>query len=983
MRPRLHLLAVSLALFVSIGVTAFDANDVHVRYSVTSWTEKDGMPSSYIRDIAQDANGYLWLATYSGLVRFDGVRFVTWAARDRSPLVAQDLSAVLVARDGSLWIGGTGGVAHLVAGRVVAQPPSPDRPSISVTALLQDRTGTIWVAALGGLTKYDGAKWERVGEQYGLPARPVLSIFEDSHGVLFTGTSVGLFVRNEQGMFQQVAESLSYAIEDINLDPAGNLLITHPTSMVRDPNNPDSLEYAHGELSRSHGTRLLRDVEGNLWIGTRSQGLVRVRLPGGGNIPIVERITSQDGLSANSVSALFQDREGNVWAGTGFGLNRLSENRISPVPVSGDIVGYVRAVTGEKDGGVWAATDDELIHFSQNSEATYDWQKEFPARTIVALHSNPRTGVLWISTNKGLVHFESGRFSAQSLPPGLVLNRVTSVTTDSRNDLWLSDIDNGVYRSTDTTLSSFDHVTRPASLVFGDERGRVWLGFTDGTVGCYEDGKLTIFSSNDGLEGGAITAIYGDRTGTIWIGSHDGLSVFDGKRFRTLTKTRGFVGAGPVAIGDDVDGYLWLGVPGTGILRVDRQEFDRAVKDPSYRVRYRLFGVSDGLHANPVKWFGGPSVARDGRGRIWFLTGNGLAVVEPHQAKATAPPAPMMIEDVVADDVERDRADHLTLPPRVSKLQFDYTLLSLTPQSQVNFRYKLVGFDQDWVNAEGRRQAFYTKVPPGQYQFLVEASGGGLGKSAAVQALTIQPAFFETRWFRVSIALAVMLGFWLLWQVRLHQMRRRFALVLNERARLGREIHDTLLQGLVGVAMQFKVIGELVESAPEVAKQRLDDVRHLVQHCISDTRQSIWALRSPLLELDDLATALKKTGDAITSGSGVKFELTMIGTPYLCSPKVEEQLLRIGREALTNAMLHANPKRIQLELSYGKEGIRLRVIDDGSGFSVPVNEDVSGSHWGLMNMRERAQQVNGQLHLASAPGKGTELEFIVPALNAK
>jgi signal transduction histidine kinase len=207
----------------------------------------------------------------------------------------------------------------------------------------------------------------------------------------------------------------------------------------------------------------------------------------------------------------------------------------------------------------------------------------------------------------------------------------------------------------------------------------------------------------------------------------------------------------------------------------------------------------------------------------------------------------------------------------------------------------------------------------------------------------------------------------------------RFAVVLDERARMGREIHDTLLQGLVGVAVQFKVIAEHLHSSPDAAKERLERLRKLVEHYICETRQSIWDLRSPTLEAADLISALRQAGETITADKNVQFELVVTGKPYRCDPKVEEQLLRVGREALSNAVRHADPNRVRVDLAYGPDTVLLRVTDDGSGFSPDDPGFSAGTHWGLTSMRERAQQINAKFHLVSAPGKGTELELIVPS----
>lgn len=976
----MRLLPVTLALALTTQVIAFDVDEARARYTVTSWTERDGMPSSYVRDIAQDQQGYLWLATYSGLVRFDGARFLAWQPRDGASLPSEDLSVLLVARDGSLWIGGFGGVTRLVDGNIDKKVSSVEGFFYGyVSALLEDRAGHIWVAGQSGIARYDGARWQRLGHKQGLPERAGQRLHEDSSGEIWIGTSVGLYRRVPNETRFEPVSGVSFAIEDLAEDAAGHIVVPHPTKLFSivagSTPTPDE-----AELRRSHGTRLLLDHQKQLWIGTRGQGLVRLR-PGGNSNVFFDRLTTEHGLSANSVLALFEDRERNVWVGTPFGLNRLSQNAVIPVPLGREMTGHVRALA-EGDKSTWVATEESLLHFSGETQIDYGWKEKLPDHTLIALHYNSHDTTLWISTNHGVVRLRDGSLEPFATPGAGVLNRIRSITTDEKGLLWLCDVDRGIYRSADRSLTRFELVAgdKQASTVMAAKDGRVWIGFIDGTVRSYDGEYSESFGAAEGLpSGGTVTAIHEDRAGTVWVGTHRGLSRYIDGRFVTLTKAEGFPGPGPVSIADDSNGDLWLGVTGVGLVRVSPAEFDATARDRTRQLTHRLYGPADGLRGTPVRTFGTRTAVRGANGEMWFLTGNGVAVVDPARLKQR-PTAPVVIESLLADDRKHAPRVGINLPPGTSTLQFDYTLLSLAPLSQVSFRYKLEGFDAHWTEAGTRRQAFFTNVPPGSYRFVVEAGSGASSGSTAEWLFSIQPRFYQTSWFALAIALTTGIGSWGLWRLRLHQMQRRFALVLDERARMGREIHDTLLQGLVGVAVQFKVIAEQLPLAPEAARERLDRVRKLVEQYIIETRQSIWDLRSPSPQGFDLATALREAGQILTADKNVRFNLVVRGKPYACPPKVEEQLLRVGREALSNAVRHAHPNRIKVELVYQRESVRLRVMDDGAGFDPDDPGLAAGTHWGLMSMRERAKQINARLHLTSTPGRGTELELIVPAL---
>jgi signal transduction histidine kinase/ligand-binding sensor domain-containing protein len=969
-----------------VSLQAFDAGAPRALYTVTSWTERDGMPSSYVRAITQDSSGYLWLATYSGLVRFDGVRFTSWTSTDGSSLPSEDLSALLVARDGSLWVGGFGGVSRISDGRLDKAASTVEGFfKGSVAALLQDDRGHIWASGQSGIAEFDGTRWRRLGTEDGLPERPGLRMGKDANGAVWIGTSIGLHRRAANKATFETISGLSFAIEDVTEDGSGRIIVPHPTGLFTSAGGPMP-QPDDPVLRRAHGTRLLRDRDGYLWIGTRGHGLVRFR-DGKDGKAVFDRLTSEDGLSADSVLALFQDRQGNIWVGTPYGVNRLSRNFVIPVPMGSGMTEHVRAVV-EGDNGTFVATDENLLYFTSSGQRDFGWRKQFPHRTLSALHNDPRSKTLWISTNQGVVRLQSGKLSEFPTPDIGVLNRIRSVTTDLEGRLWLCDVDRGVYRSTDSGLTRFVLVAndKPASTVLGTRDGRVWVGFIDGTVRSYLNGQSESFSEEHGLPGGGTaSALHEDRNGTLWVGTHRGLSRFSNGRFVTITRAEGFPGPGPVSIVDDRDGQLWLGLTGVGIVQLSPAEFEVAAGNRNHQLRYRMYGPADGLRGTPVRVFGTPTATRTSSGAMWFLTGNGLGIVDPARSGAPrAHAAPLLVEGIVANNREYAPAAGLTLPPNTTTLQIDYTLLSLAPLSQVNFRYKLDGFDANWIDAGQRRQAFYTNVGPGTYRFVVEAgTDDSTQRSLAHWQFTIQPRFYQTVWFGLACVFAGGLSLWGLWQLRLHQMRQRFSVVLQERARMGREIHDTLLQGLVGVAVQFKVIGDQLHASPDAARERLERLRKLVEHYITETRQSIWDLRSPLLETSDLATALRKEGQTLTADKNVRFELVVRGKPYPCPPKVEEQLLRVGREAVSNAVRHAHPSSVRAELTYQRGSVRLKIVDDGKGFDPSAPGMTSGAHWGLTSMRERAQEINGRFQLNSAPGRGTELELVVPALQAR
>jgi signal transduction histidine kinase len=365
---------------------------------------------------------------------------------------------------------------------------------------------------------------------------------------------------------------------------------------------------------------------------------------------------------------------------------------------------------------------------------------------------------------------------------------------------------------------------------------------------------------------------------------------------------------------------------------------------------------------------------------VWIATGEGIAVIDPKRLPVRRVPPAVLIEGVFAD--ERPLLPQATGPlgPNVSRLQIDYTALTLNT-SWVRFRYMLEGFDKAWVTAGTSRHALYTNLRPGDYRFrIAAASKDGIWSEPAEWAFSMAPAFYQRKAFYIFMTVAALLMLWALWRLRLRAVQRRFVLVYSERARMAREIHDTLLQSLVGVALQLDTISDKPESTPRV-RDHLASLRKQVEGFIREARQSIWNLRSPALAVHDLPTALREAGETLAVGTGIRFEVVIIGKPQRFAPRLEEQLLRIGQEAISNAVRHANATVICLELRYTDASVVLRVLDDGCGFD-PEMATAGGNHWGLKSMQERAEQIGGSLQLKTRPGHGTILETRAPVTNA-
>jgi ligand-binding sensor domain-containing protein len=969
---------VALTTMLAFGAVcparALDLNNLLTGYSLTSWNDGDGRPLGSVYAIVQDHDGYLWIGADAGLFRFDGSRFTPWEAMSDAGLPKSAVTALTVSRNGSVWAGFADGAGVRKIRDGVVQTPSPGLdPSGSVTDLVEDHAGTLWAVSDGVLYQLTESAWSRIDLPWPEREGHVLHMMVRSNGDLWVGTRWAIFSRRAGATSFEV--EIEGYIWDLNEDASGVIWTTDIAAGFRRLGAPAP---PHHSLEGA-GFRLTHDHEGNLWVATFGEGLWRVHDAASAKAPIVERAALRTGLSSDSVQSLMEDRAGNIWVGTTGGLHRLTRRKLTPV----ENVGFVVAVEPEKDGRVFAGTTNGVVRFST---ATLKWERAragSPAPDVRSLLRDTQ-GALWVGTTEGVWQWADGRLVKVPVPlPGST--QVLSLALDAQRGLWIGDGD-WLYRWDGAHLKPLA-LPRPSpgdriTLAATDRRGRLWVGLSGGGLAVVEDdGRIRSVSLNEALchtVHKALYAIFEDHDGVIWIGGSGGLSRFTGERCDTLNSADGLPSDRVWAIVEDANNQLWLNVD-RGIIRLERSEIDKAVAERTHRIQYRLYDAPDGVAGAPVGIIG---AARASNGTLLFVRGGGLTLVNPADVAGdrTQPPPPLRIEAVVANERRFNAATDASFPSGTRRLQINYTALTLTGSNATRFRYRLDGFDTDWVDAGTRRAAFYTNLSPRDYRFVVEArtEDGAWAPSSASWAFSIKPAFSQTSWFYALCAGVLALGVWALWRFRLGIVRRQFTLVLAERARLSREMHDTLLQSLVGVALQFDAISRSMGPASSTARDQLLRVRRQVETYIKEARQSIWDLRSSFLDRLDLGSALREFGVNVVADKGIGFQANVVGVPHPGFSHMETQVLRIGQEAITNAIRHADPRHIWLDLKYDDQFLTLRVADDGCGFDLDSRSPNNGRHFGLTAMRERAEQVGAKFTIETGVGRGTAIAVAVP-----
>ena len=948
-------------------------------YGLTVWTEESGLPTGTVFTMAQDRAGYLWLGTSEGLIRFDGHRFAGWEETGGPSLPGTSVSALIGARDGSLWIGFSDArsIARIRSGELITYSGN-ELPRRSITALVEDKQGAIWAAGAGGVSVFDNDKWRPIGRAEGLLDSELTSLYEDRTGGIWVGTSMGIFHRPSGATgFQQYSNAARF-VQSFAEDAAGNLWITDIQRMVKRLDGKLAPRFAPDIRLPGGGWRLLSDWRGNLWVSALGGGLFRIGHSSLAGTPQVERLKYEHkfaGEGTGGARAIFQDREHNIWVSMrAGGLLRLRETSIdSNIPLPGLTFDGVRALAAVDDGSVWIGTFYNLIRIHQGVRDVYD----FPQ--TMALHASA-DGELWAATGWGIGKFTNGKLIVEPVPNTLRLERISSLALAPDGALWICSVEQGVFRWKSGMLDHFNGqpiAAQPCGFVHAETTGRIWIGFTGGGVATYVNGRFQQFTTDEGLSPGAIAAIYQDSRQRLWITSVNGVSRFEKDRFITVTEKHGLPRKIVPSLVEDEQGYLWIGVEsGSGVIRFNPQDFDTAATTADGHLRYTLYDETDGLIGTLFR-SSRPSAVRAGDGKIWIASGNSVAVLNPAYVPTDWKPPLPTIERLVIDGRETAATSDMVLPPRTASVRIDYSALDLSHASKLRLRHMLEGFDQGWVDTDRSRQANYTNLRPGNYRFRITATGNGAPDAGETMwAFSVDPPFQQTRWFVASCIFGSLLLISGIWWTRVRTIRKEFALVVTERARVSRDLHDTLLQSLAAVGMELEVLASHSDAGSgHSMSSSLRALRRQVSRCVDEARRSTCELRSPRLEVRDLVEDLRQVADDVSLGGPVHVDVVVSGRRRRCAPEVEDQLLKIGQEAITNAIRHSATDRVRVVLTYSRKAVSLLVSDTGSGFDPDAAR--SGEHWGIRNMRERAARISARFRITSRPGQGTEVEATV------
>jgi len=971
-----------IILFVSAkSLIALDPALAVSQYLHTSWTQEEGADLPGVQAIAQTRDGYLWLGTGAGLIRFDGIRFVHWEPHAGEQLPNNDIRFLIASGRRGLWIGTALGISRLDRGHLTAYPPADHWLGGTVVAMLEDHLERLWMLgqgpaglSLGVLLPNDS--FQVYGRREGLPAQGVRTIFEDRQHVFWLGTSRGLC----RWLPGSQAECLSIpAVNVLSLveEADGGLLIGDDLSRttLRLSNGilqPAVTQPGYSSVNPKVG---LRDHDGNVWLGTPGQGLLRWRQ---GRL---EGFTRRDGLSSDVINSLSEDREGDIWVGTARGIDRFRDPKVAHLSsVDGLSSDLVMAVYAARQDGAWVGTfGGGLNRVRANRITRYLTDSGLPGNNITALYGEP-SGRLWVATAIGLAHSSGERFVEVRDTNGRPLDRVFAISGHN-GALALADSKRGLFTVKNGVARPLIVPGRQKEVVYQlqfDRSGVLWIGYFQGGIAAVTDNSYRLYTTSDGLGSGPIRAIHQDAAGDIWVGTGTGLSRFRNGSWTTWTARQGLPERGVRGIAEDRSRQaLWL-VTTDGLLRVSIADLDNASASAK-PVNFLLYGRNDGLRLTASGGMVNPPIATTDDGRIWLCTQDGLAIVDPARIRSNSLPPPVVIEQAVIDGTPLDLTSTGAVAFRGRQLQIAYTALSLMVPERIRFKYRLDGLDRNWTEAGGRRNVAYVGLPPGPYRFRVIASNndGVWNSEGAVLDFFVKPYIYQTWWFAAVCVGAVGLLAWGAHRLRVRSVVSRLQLIAQERARLMRELHDSLLQGFAGVVYQLEAVARQFESAPDISKQRLERAIEQADHSLLEARRTILSMRLPALENSTLPEALSAIATQLAEDTSIAVWLEVKGRVQQLPYDQQANVYLIGREAMTNSVNHARASRVVAALTYSNKELRMTVQDDGSGFD-PQAGAAKKDHWGMRGMRERAQSIGATFMLDSAPGRGTKIEVVVP-----
>jgi signal transduction histidine kinase len=976
---------------------ALDPARTMAQFHHTQWTMQDGMPAS-INAIAQSSDGFLWLGTTAGLHRFDGVRTeAVSVGKLPSPAIT-----ALVTNGDDLWIGLHGQIARVRRGELTTFTLPPTTLP-AVLYLVADQGAGVWVGTRNDVMHFDGRRWRKVagpwppGATFSAPGG-VWGLALARDGTLWAKNLLGLYYLRQGGTAFEQAPGYAGGLIDFARHPDGRLWTADfgskrfyalPDLQAGRPVPPPIFG---ASVPPSILAKVMMDRDGTLWNVNRITGGL-YRLPSVIKPAVAERYTVAPGSTPlDFVSSVIEDREGAIWVSSMLGLDRFRpanivvENNLRVRPQAPVMVATSDAVFVYT--GMGAPVPDPADAGRRLYRIPRGGGAELVAPNLGQLQAMAATpeGDLIMASEGKLTKWRRGVVTPIAVPAEVAGTHVRNLATAPNGGLLVSYYGKGVYRR---SAGQWSRISPPSALpgdapkVAVDAAGAAWLFYPELVVRADGQG-ITEFPETLSASLGEVRGTLSHPDGLIVVGEA-GAVWFRGRTPHLLPASRAPVLTLAFGIVQTPDRDIWIGTQ-VGLVRVAETALLRAFTDVDAPLQYKLFDVADGFRsAGPYDGFN-DTLTMGPDGRVWFIGPDHVAWIDPKRLYRNLQPPPVVIRSATANGRRYERLLALTLPAGTSQLQIDYTALSLAAPERVRFRYKLDGVDENWVDAAGRRQAFYTNLQPGNYRFRVlAANGDGVwNNEGATLSFKLQPTFWQTWIFKLLVLAVGVAILWMLYRLRLLQIseriRARLVERMDERERIARELHDTLLQGVHGLTLKLQSFAE--QMPPERPERRLlEQALDRADEVLAEGRDRVRDLRARQ-SLADLPEKLAAVVDRLRDDGYLNCRINVDGQRRAVFPEVIEEVASVAGEALFNACMHARATQIIAEVTYGRHQLVVSICDDGIGIDGDTLERGREGHFGLPGMRERAARIRGHLTVFSVPGGGTKVTLVVPGRQA-
>ena len=987
---RLGCLACACALIAPMAVPlkAQSLPPVPDGYTRRVWQTADGLPENTVQAFAQTPDRYLWIGTSGGLVRFDGERFVIFNRENTRQIHDDSVFSLTVAKDGSLWAGTDGGgVFRYKDGVFRSYSEAEGLENDFVRVVYEDHAGVLWAGTDAGLFRLDGDRFGRIDGRGKVPSLAVHDIREDHAGRLWVGGSRLLMLDGSTCEEFLLSGGRSAArVKSIFETSDGTLWVgtvsglermrPFPATNARAANG-SSPEAGHFEEIQdiTSTVRVVReDHEGTMWVGSIGAGLIRYRL---GHFT---RVVTPEDPPSSTVLSVFEDSEQNIWVGLQTGLLRLSRTAMSTFPLPGAQNADFGTVYSDRDGSLWVGST-HLYRIPPKRNTAQLIPDPGPGIRVRSVFRDS-AGRWWIGTEGHGVFMTDGKKRVLYTKRNGLVNDFVRAFLESRDgSIWIG-TDERVSRWHDGVLTNYREADGlcyfSIRTLVQDSRNDIWIG-TERGVTHWHQGHFVTDDVTQALHTEKVWTIHEDREGGLWFGTRgNGLFRWRDAKMTHFTTEQGLASNSIYQILEDGRGVFWMSGP-DGISSVSRSDLDHFAEDPKFRPAITLYGLSDGVEATQMHGGVQPAGCLSTNGEVWFPSNRGPVRVVPDQTRPGGL-AQVVIEQVLVDGREAPVSGRLVVPPGEGRLQIDYAAIRLRSQERIRFRYRLLEFDHQWTEALRNRVAYYTNVPPGEYEFQVQAFEMNMPTKVTEASLAIswRPHVYRTPWFLAFCAAAILALIVFAYRLRLRQVHKRFEAVLEERNRIAREMHDTVIQGCASASALLEAVVSLEPESAGPKRELLDSAREQVRTTVDEARAAVWNLRRNENTAPPISPMFEQIARQTSHLSHVPVRFESFGEPLQVDGIVEHVLLMVAREAVYNAVRHAQPGEVRIALHFETDSLRMEIIDDGSGFDPASVPSADGAHFGLVGMRERIETVGGQFDVHSAPGKGTRISIEVP-----